>query len=116
MNLMIGQFIHLLFTSKRPDLCYRPSEVLQMFQGVARWIPHAISPFMDLQGAMCSALPTSIVTAFTAGAVYLANWGVTTGLTASMTVNALMTGIPWRRNLWASLAGGNFVLSSLNQT
>jgi hypothetical protein len=58
MNPMIGLSIYLVITGNRPKFHYRSSEALQIFQGVARWIPRAISPFMDLHGAMCAALPS----------------------------------------------------------
>ena len=44
---------------QEPKLVHpRSLEAQQTFQGIARWILHAISPFMDLHGTMCAGLPS----------------------------------------------------------
>ena len=36
----------------------RSSEAVEAFRTVARWIPCSISPFLDMNAAMCAALPS----------------------------------------------------------
>ena len=58
MKLTIGEFNGLVIYQREPKLAPRSLEARQTFQGIARWIPRAISPFMDLHGAMCAGLPS----------------------------------------------------------
>jgi len=36
----------------------RSSEAMEAFWTVAQWITHSISPFLDMNAAMCAALPS----------------------------------------------------------
>jgi len=55
---MTGEFNGLVITRKTPNLHPRSKEALETFQSIARWIPCAISPFMDLYTTMCAGLPS----------------------------------------------------------
>jgi hypothetical protein len=56
------QVSHCLTTLVKGSICtdieYRSSEALHTFQAIARWIPRAISPFLDFHSAMNAAIPT----------------------------------------------------------
>ena len=58
-KMMIGKLSEPPLCASVPELTiYRSSEAVGAFWHVARWIPCSISPFLDLNAAMCAALPS----------------------------------------------------------